>query len=181
MAGMPQQANKKNVRDWSRKRAPTRQSVNGGDHARKRVEKAETAGSFPGDAGPVLLVEDNDMVRELTQVMLEHLGYEVVSVRDGYEALERFRAEKGYFGLVLSDVVMPGMDGWQTMAAIKALRPDIPVILTSGYSEPRAFVRNRSLQPEAFLNKPFKMQVLQETLDRVLDRDSGWVPGVQAS
>jgi CheY-like chemotaxis protein len=180
MAGIAQQTNGKKVKGWSRKRAPTRQGVNAEDHTRERFGRAAGAGTFPADSGPVLLVEDNDMVRELTQVMLEQLGYEVVSARDGCEALDRFKAGKDRFGVVLSDVVMPGMDGWQTMAAIKALRPDIPVILTSGYSEPRAFERNRSLQPEAFLNKPFKMQVLQEILERVLDRDSGWVPGVQA-
>jgi len=180
MAGVAQQANGKNVRDWSQKKGLPRQNPSAGDRAGKRTQEAEAGGLYPMDVGPVLLVEDNDMVRELTQVMLEQLGYEVISASDGFEALATFRANKDQFGLVLSDVVMPGMDGWQAMAAIKALRPEIPVILTSGYSEPRAFARNTSLQPEAFLNKPYKIQVLQETLERVLDRDWGWSPEIQA-
>jgi len=82
-------------------------------------------------AGSVLVVDDDPMIRILAQAQLEKLGYEVI------EALRRCRGsghipgQKDTIGLVLLDLAMPRMDGWETLTALRALRPDIPVVISA--------------------------------------------------
>lgn len=116
----------------------------------------------------VLLVDDNEMVRELIKLQLEQLGYHVLCAKNGIEALECFRKRHDEICLVLSDVIMPEMDGWATLAAIKGIRQDTPVVLASGSYEIKAELGKHSQKPQALLQKPFKKKVLKETLDRVL-------------
>ncbi len=127
----------------------------------------------PREAGAVLLVEDNDMVRSLIETMLKQLGYEVVTAGDGCDAVDTFRKERDRIGLVLSDVVMPRMDGWETMAAIRAIQPGFPVILASGNCLGEKAVGKNGQQPRAILQKPFSMAVLKETLEGVLEESGG--------
>ena len=86
-----------------------------------------------GRAGRILLVEDNDEVGEFAAQLLDELGHEVVRASSGEEALERASAEE--FDLVFTDVVMPGMSGLDLAGRLAELRPGLPVILTTGYSD----------------------------------------------
>lgn len=145
---------------------------------KKRKNKKVMAIQFPkaqqkevmynGKQGLVLLVEDNEMVRDVINLFLEQLGYQVVSATDGLEAQEVFRTRHNDICLVFSDVIMPRMDGFQTMAALREIRPDIPIILASGHHEVKDRVAKNGEQPQAVLLKPFTKKELQETLDRVL-------------
>jgi DNA-binding NtrC family response regulator len=69
---------------------------------------------------------------------------------------------------VLSDLTMPRMNGWDTLAALRKLSPDIPVILSSGYDEAQVMAGEHLEQPNAFLGKPYRLQELKDTVHRAL-------------
>jgi CheY-like chemotaxis protein len=86
-----------------------------------------------GKGETILLAEDDDALRRLAQVTLEEAGYTVLAASDGFEALEMEDDHEGTIDLLLSDVVMPGLGGFELSRAIRETRPDIKVILMSGY------------------------------------------------
>ena len=118
--------------------------------------------------GLVLVVDDDSMVRDIARAQLEKLGYEVIEARDGAEAVDTLRKKTDTISLVLLDLSMPGMDGWETLAALRALRSDIPVVIASGYDEARAMQGLRMERPQGFLHKPYKTVDLKRALDSAL-------------
>jgi len=113
----------------------------------------------------VLVVEDEDMVRHMMESMLRRIGYEVMAAGSGAEAVDIFRLHQKKIKLVVSDLSMPGMNGWDTLAALRKMRPDIPVILASGYDEAGAMGSgDGSVKPNAFLHKPFLLNELKKAL-----------------
>lgn len=121
------------------------------------------------DGGLILLVDDEPMVRDMARKMLDWcLGCDVLTAADGQEALEIFRAHRDEIRLVLLDLTMPGMDGWQTLAGLRALRPDIPVILASGYDEAQVMRADHAQRPQAFLHKPYRMMDLKAAVGPAL-------------
>ncbi|MDA8134688.1 MAG: PAS domain S-box protein [Desulfobacteraceae bacterium] len=113
----------------------------------------------------VLVVEDEEMVRQMMEDMLRQIGYEVMIAGSGAEAVDIFRLHQKDIKLVVSDLSMPGMNGWDTLAALRKIRPDIPVILASGYDEAGAMESgDGSVKPNAFLHKPFLMDELKKAL-----------------
>lgn len=118
------------------------------------------------------MVDDEPMVRELAQTMLERMCcYEVLAACDGYEAVEIFRAHKDEVVLVLLDLSMPGIDGWETLARIRALRSDIQVIFASGYEEAQVMQGDHPEQPQAFLHKPYLLSDLKAVIDKTNRRE----------
>ena len=116
----------------------------------------------------VLLVDDRETVRNIGRAMLEHLGFQVIDAGDGAEAVEIFRRRADDIRLVLTDLTMPRLNGWETLKALRDIRPDIPVILASGYDEPSALAREQGEGPRAFLSKPYRMADLKKALARAL-------------
>ncbi|MCP4750512.1 MAG: response regulator [Proteobacteria bacterium] len=116
----------------------------------------------------VLLVENNEAVRNMAKVMLERIGFKILTARDGPEAVEIFRENREDIRLVISDLSMPGMDGWETLDLLRSIRPDIPVILVSDNDEALVMAEDHPEQPQAFMHKPFRMKTLKEILGRVL-------------
>jgi PAS domain S-box-containing protein len=113
------------------------------------------APSRPGRGESVLLVEDDNGVREMTRRALEEGGYHVLEAANGPDALALLTSTRGRIGLVLSDVVMPGMSGRDLADRIAELRPGTPVLFTSGYTDGE-IVRRGLLEPDAvFVPKPF--------------------------
>lgn len=135
---------------------------------RTREESAQgKPTAFQGET--ILLVEDQEMVRKTATAMLQRLGLRVLAAKDGHEAVARFREHSADIRVLISDLSMPGMDGWQTLAAVRKIRPDIPVILASGYDEAQAMAGDHpGEKPQAFLHKPYRLQTLRQTLERVL-------------
>jgi len=86
-------------------------------------------------ADTVLVVDDDEIVLKITRVLLSKLGFTVLSAMDGIEAVEVFRQHRDDIRLVVSDVSMPRMNGWETLIALRDIDPDISVILVSGFSE----------------------------------------------
>lgn len=120
--------------------------------------------------GRILLVEDEAPVRTITASTLIKRGYEVVEAEDGEEALEKLEAEPGGFDLIISDVVMPGLDGPGLLKAAKAYLGDARIIFISGYAEEH-FSHTLSADLDiSFLPKPFSLQALAERVKDELGR-----------
>jgi CheY-like chemotaxis protein len=115
----------------------------------------------------VLVVDDEPSVRATVRRLLERRGATVVVAENGLEAEGRLRDER--FGLVISDVSMPGLGGYEVLALARTLAPGIPVILMSCYTE-RARGEGNEEAPDAFLEKPFTARVLDGSIDQVLRR-----------
>jgi two-component system, OmpR family, response regulator CpxR len=107
----------------------------------------------------ILCVDDNEQSLSIRKVMLETRGYRVITCRDGQEALERFK--KGGVDLVLTDLIMPGVDGGKLIDAVKALSPETPAILFSG----KVRIYDRDTRADVFLPKGMYAPV--ELLERI--------------
>lgn len=115
-------------------------------------------------SGTVLLVEDEDAVRSFASRALATRGYTVLEAASGVEALEIMEREDGRIDLVVSDVVMPEMDGPTLLRHLRERNPDIRIVFMSGYAE-EAFRRNLSADEHfIFLPKPFTLKKLAETV-----------------
>lgn len=126
---------------------------------RRRLEGNET----------VLLVEDDDGVRRIARLVLERNGYKVLEANCGAAALELTSRHVGPIDLLVTDIVMPGMNGRQVADALLARYPGLRVLFSSGYIEDE-IVRNGVLEGEHFLPKPFTPTKLAETVRGILDR-----------
>jgi CheY-like chemotaxis protein len=118
--------------------------------------------------GMVLLVEDEEPVRKMTRVMLTRLCYTVLEASDGVEAVELFQQRQNEIRCVLCDLTMPRMGGWETLAALRKISPDIPIILSSGYDKDQVMAGEHAEWPQAFLGKPYKLSDLRETIQKTI-------------
>jgi two-component system cell cycle sensor histidine kinase/response regulator CckA len=122
------------------------------------------------DAGCVLVVDDEEMVRRIVGLTLERAGFRVLEAADGYEALEVFSRRADEITLVVLDVIMPRLGGEETLLELRRLRPGIKVLLTSGYNERESILRATSQGSARFLQKPFQPQTLLEVVHAILGR-----------
>ena len=117
----------------------------------------------------VLVVDDEPVVRNMAEAMLTRkMGYQVITADNGFEAIEIFKKRQEEIGLVLLDLSMPGMNGWEVLAALRTVRSDIPVILTSGYDESQVMTGAYKERPQMFLQKPYQRNTLQEAIKAAL-------------
>ena len=119
--------------------------------------------------GTVLLIDDEEMIRNMTKTMLMSLDYKVLAAKDGIEAVEIFARGQDEIRCVVSDLTMPRMNGWKTLAALRKLSPDIPVILSSGYDEAQVLIGDHPERPQAFLHKPYNMNELKAALAKAME------------
>jgi CheY-like chemotaxis protein len=118
----------------------------------------------------VLVADDEPSVRATVRRLFERRGASVVVAADGLEAQGRLQDE--VFELVVLDVQMPGCDGYDVLTFARALRPGMPVILMSGYTE-RVRGEGGEEEPDAFIEKPFTAKQLDAVIDEVLRARSG--------
>jgi PAS domain S-box-containing protein len=127
-----------------------------------------TLGPPPRGSETVLLVEDEDGVRRLARLSLERQGYTVLEADGGHEAIELANTYQGPIQILLTDVVMPGLNGREVSERLLARRPDLKVLFMSGYNDD-AVVRHGIVgSPAAFLQKPFDLRTLATKLRDVL-------------
>jgi PAS domain S-box-containing protein len=119
-------------------------------------------------SGLVLMVDDQESVRKMGETLLSRLGFSVLPAAGGAEALDLFRQHPGEVCCVVTDLTMPGLDGWEVLAALRRIQPGLPVILASGYEEALAMGRDAPEQPNAFLHKPYSTAELKTALNRAL-------------
>jgi PAS domain S-box-containing protein len=139
------------------------------DEPAQKFDKTKNAREVPRGTETILLVEDNDSVRELTTTMLRRLGYHLLVATNGARALELIKNERPAIALLLTDLIMPEMSGRELSDRVRELYPDIAVLYCSGYTED-TFVRlglvSENLQ---FIGKPFSLQNLGTKVRQVLD------------
>jgi two-component system, cell cycle sensor histidine kinase and response regulator CckA len=134
------------------------------ENARPVVRKKGTTETW--GTGTILLVEDEDMVRSVAERALVRQGYTVITANDGEQGLARL-AQAGKIDLLISDVVMPGMDGPAMVRAARANNPSLPVLFMSGYAEEQ-LRKSIDIDNVAFLPKPFSVTQLAEAARDVL-------------
>jgi nitrogen-specific signal transduction histidine kinase/ActR/RegA family two-component response regulator len=121
----------------------------------------------------ILLVEDEEGVRNLIRTSLQRAGYTVLEARDGNEALLLYERHATSIDLILTDVVMPQMSGRELADRFAAIRPDVPLLFMSGYTA-KAIVQHGVLDPQTpFLAKPFTPSTLTAKVRETLDRRGG--------
>ncbi|HJQ09986.1 MAG TPA: PAS domain S-box protein [Gemmatimonadaceae bacterium] len=137
------------------------------------VFKAEEYRAVPKEGArgseTILLVEDEEAVRGLTSRILEKQGYRVIAAQHGKEAMDIATKEEGRIDLVLTDIVMPGMNGRGLVERLAGIRPRIKSLYMSGYTDDD-IVRRGFVEPsKSFLQKPFTSEALLRTVRKVLD------------
>jgi two-component system cell cycle sensor histidine kinase/response regulator CckA len=137
--------------------------------ASEPVEQAEE-GSAGGGTETILLADDHEGVRDMTVQVLESLGYKVVLANDGETAVKQFTAHRNEISLLLLDVVMPRLQGPDAYAKICEVKPDVPVIFTSGYSEEAASLSPLVARGALILQKPYGRKELARRVRELLNR-----------
>ena len=114
--------------------------------------------------GRVLVVDDDDAVRELMTELLSRAGFEVLPAINGSEAVERMRAEGDQISVIVLDIDMPGVDGGQALREIRELRADVPVVVVTGHDDSEIGKRIGDQKVSGLVRKPFDEHVLSETI-----------------
>jgi len=118
--------------------------------------------------GKILFVDDEKMLVDLGKMMLERIGYQAVALQSPTEALATFQENSDSFDLVISDLTMPGLQGTQLAHEIKKIRPNIPVILATGFDSRTALAQDDNKDIDAVLSKPLSINALSETIKKFL-------------
>lgn len=126
-----------------------------------------TANAAPG--GIVMVVDDDDLVREVAGLMLQRAGYRVLKAEGGREAVEMMRRAGQAVDCAVVDVMMPGVDGPTALAEMRKIRPDLPAVMFSGFADDRLAARGAQAASR-FLRKPFTTTELVAAVRGALGR-----------
>ena len=119
----------------------------------------------------ILLVEDEPALVSLYKTALTELGYRITTAQNGQEALDLFHADPEHFDLVFTDQTMPKMTGAQLCQEVLHLRPEMPVILTTGYNDAISETQAKQMGIRQFLRKPVKLSALIHSLQEVFQKN----------
>ncbi|MEO7319161.1 MAG: response regulator, partial [Chthoniobacteraceae bacterium] len=133
-----------------------------------KQQKPEDALRPEGRQELVLLIDDEASVRLVVKQTLESFQYRVITAPDGATAVSLYQERRNEISLVLTDMMMPGMDGADTIAALKLINPDVRVVAASGLMTDERMLRASSAGAVAFLRKPFSAETMLRTLRQVL-------------
>jgi two-component system cell cycle sensor histidine kinase/response regulator CckA len=117
----------------------------------------------------VLVVDDEPALREMAGLILKSSGYSVLEAKDGREAVEIFRRDLSKIAAVLLDLTMPIMGGHEAFGAIRQIRPGVPIVISSGYSEESAREAIGRGQVAGFIQKPYTAGKLVESIGQALE------------
>jgi PAS domain S-box-containing protein len=136
--------------------------------------KAAAPEAVPGEPVPVgqehiLFVDDEKQISQIGQRLLERLGYKITAKSSSLEALEIFRNTPDHFDLVITDLTMPQMTGLELAKELLRLRPDMPIILATGFSEATVIAKARKLGIRECIMKPLVLRELGKVIRRILD------------
>lgn len=120
------------------------------------------------EGGTVLLVDEQGVLRKMAKQMLNRLGFSVLSAENGTVALRLFHEHRAIIRCLIADLTTPGMDGWETLTALRKINPDLPVILVSGHGEAHVVGGDDSEQPDVVLHKPYSKDELKNALRQAL-------------
>jgi CheY-like chemotaxis protein len=114
----------------------------------------------------VLVIDDEPLIQDIAAMMIENFSYDVLVAGDGLAGIRLVEKHRQEIFLVLCDVMMAGMDGWQTTLALQKLAPELPIVLMSGQIIDQATCDQHLVQPWATMQKPFIFQTLKNLLQR---------------
>ncbi len=117
----------------------------------------------------ILVVEDEEVLLDLLAAMLQSNGYSVLKARDGREAVDLFRAHRGKIALVLSDMGLPKIGGWEAMQEMRELNPGVRVVLASGFVDPGSRRDMMKCGASDFLQKPYDAVQLMRRIRDIID------------
>ena len=132
------------------------------------VEKTPAGETLRGTE-TILFVDDEDMIIEVAEKLFEQLGYKVLAARSGKEAIEIYEENKERIDIVILDMIMPDMNGGDTYDRMKDINPRVKVLLSSGYSINGQATEIMDRGCNGFIQKPFKIKELSQTLREILD------------
>jgi PAS domain S-box-containing protein len=133
------------------------------------VETAQAEEIRKGE-GRILIVEDEEAVRAMAQKLLKHLGYSVVTARDGQEGVEVYREMHKEIDAVILDMIMPRMGGRDTFIRMKEINPDIKALLSTGYAQNGKAQEIIDMGVKGFLQKPYQVKDMAQKLGQVLKK-----------
>lgn len=124
-----------------------------------------------GEKPAILIVEDEEFLRMLLAEMLSEHGYTVFEAGDGYEALDIYRQHQQEINIILSDLGLPRLGGWEAFEKMREINPHLKGILASGYFDPQ--LKERILQTGAryFIQKPYNPPDILALLDRIVHEE----------
>lgn len=125
---------------------------------------------IPTGTETILLAEDNEGLQDAAKEMLERLGYRVIVASDGMDAVQLFTKDPGQFDLIILDVFMPKLSGPAAFSQIMAVRSDLRVVFSTGYTTEAACLSSLTEQGAAVLHKPFSLKILGQIIRASLDR-----------
>lgn len=139
------------------------------DESVRETQTAAAARRLPrGKSQTVLVVDDEENIRQITEATLTRFGYRTLLAGDGAEAMARFSEHKGEIAVVLTDLAMPFMDGTALIRALRRIEPEIHILAMSGLVSAGQTAELRALNVEKFLTKPFTAETLLTALDEIL-------------
>jgi len=142
----------------------------------KELPCAEVTEVVPLGNERILFIDDEILLTEITQELLEPLGYRVTTRQSSLEALETFRKHPENFDLIITDQTMPDMTGTELATQMLQLRPDIPIILCTGYSSMLNEKKAKALGIREFVLKPVGQDTIARLIRKVLDGSSAMTP-----
>jgi CheY-like chemotaxis protein len=125
---------------------------------------------LPGGSERILLVDDEPSLVDVGQKLLEHLGYRVFSAYSSPEALEIFKRNPHQFDLVITDFTMPGLTGAKLAEELLRIRPDLPIIMSTGFSDRISPELAREMGIKSFVYKPLSAKEMARVIRQALDR-----------
>lgn len=135
-----------------------------GGKQKETLDQADRETTDWRGSGTVLLVDDEKTVIEIGGEMLKELGFEVVTAADGGEALEIFKQDAERFSFIILDLTMPRLDGEQTYRQLRQLKPEVKVIMSSGYNEQEINQRLGGTDLAGFVQKPYNLSALRDVI-----------------
>jgi len=119
----------------------------------------------------ILLVDDEDMIIDVGQDILKLFGYNVLTAKDGKEAIQAYKKNQDKIDMVILDMIMPGMNGGEVYNKLKEINPGIKVLLSSGYSINGQASEILERGCSGFIQKPFNMTDLSKIIREILDKE----------
>ena len=119
----------------------------------------------------VLIIEDDDEFRKVESAILEKLGYTVYIASDGIEGIEIFKAKNNEISLVILDLIMPKMNGWEILSEMRKIKPAIPSLFVTGYGLDGAYMKYIPEEGIDILQKPFSFDALSQKVREIIDRN----------
>ena len=123
---------------------------------------------YTNQSETILLVDDEEMLRQTLEEALQSLGYAVLIAEDGLQAIDIFHQHQTSISLVLSDIVMPNMNGHEAAQHIRKINPNIPYIFMSGY-DPSQFSQKTEFDNSILIKKPMRIHKLHHHIRQFLD------------